>query len=279
MKVLDSIIEGHKKELKEIQRSLESSYIKMGKSVQCCQKTLGHLRSYVSNSRFKKPSEEIYFFKCVKPVPTGDMIYYTMVKEFEYKFPKADRAFQKKCIKRKIKSVHKFYKRNHGFVAYIEENRTHFDSLYFTRNKHLTIASVDIQGYYHVPEFSCPYDWLLAKMRSHKLFLVFLQKRLHAIESKKDFLISPNIEDKNLSWTASRVAITELIYALYHGGCINHGKADLKDIANKMQSAFNFQVGDIYKIYSEIKMRKKSRTKFLDELSTNLITKTNQSEL
>ena len=72
--------------------------------------------------------------------------------------------------------------------------------------------------------------------------------------------------------------MTELVYALYHAGVVNNGKADIKEIAQALQRTFNFDLGDYYRTYTEIRARKKSRVKFLDELSTRLISRLDQED-
>jgi hypothetical protein len=67
--------------------------------------------------------------------------------------------------------------------------------------------------------------------------------------------------------------MTELVYALYHSGAVNNGNAEIKEIANALQRTFNFDLGDFYRTYTEIRARKKSRVKFLDELSSRLISR------
>ena len=74
----------------------------------------------------------------------------------------------------------------------------------------------------------------------------------------------------NLQWTSSKSALTELIYALHYNQVINNGNADIKEIALAFQQILHFDMGDFYKIFSEIKSRKNSRTKFLDDLSSGL---------
>jgi hypothetical protein len=119
---------------------------------------------------------------------------------------------------------------------------------------------------------------LLGKLRAYNLFIVYLQNRL--IDKKKSLNLdinTPNI-DINLQWTSSKTALTELIYALHHSRSINNGNSDIKEIAIMFQKVLHFDIGDYYKTFSEIKSRKISRTKFLDELSSVLLSQMNNNE-
>lgn len=77
-------------------------------------------------------------------------------------------------------------------------------------------------------------------------------------------------QDKPIQWTAPKAALIELIYALYVSKTFNNGQTDIKQIADAFQRMFNYELGDYYKTFSEIKTRQKSKTKFLDELTYDL---------
>ena len=68
-----------------------------------------------------------------------------------------------------------------------------------------------------------------------------------------------------------KVALVEFIYALYAGKCFNNGNTSLKDIAFCCETLFNIEIGDFYRIFLEIRNRKKSRTQFLDKLKDKII--------
>ena len=64
-----------------------------------------------------------------------------------------------------------------------------------------------------------------------------------------------------LQWTGNAVELVELIYALYATGCINGGKASLKELAPVLYSFFGVESKDCYRFYTDIKRRKSdSRT-------------------
>lgn len=61
-----------------------------------------------------------------------------------------------------------------------------------------------------------------------------------------------------------------MYYLLYSDGAINNGAAELSTITSSFEDFFNIKLDNIYKTYSEIKSRKGSKTKFLEELMINL---------
>jgi predicted nucleic-acid-binding protein len=78
------------------------------------------------------------------------------------------------------------------------------------------------------------------------------------------------VENNLLQWTDSKVALVEFIYALYAGKCFNKGDISLKDIAFCCETLFNIEIGDFYRIFLEIRNRKKNRTQFLDKLKEKI---------
>lgn len=78
----------------------------------------------------------------------------------------------------------------------------------------------------------------------------------------------PDIPLKLLRWTASKVALVELMYALRK--CINHGKATIKEIAVCLQYIFQVDLGNYYDRLDNINLRQKEPAKFLHTLIDNL---------
>ena len=80
--------------------------------------------------------------------------------------------------------------------------------------------------------FSTSHDYKVAKIIANDLIQVYLEDRLNNINVKRG-------SDNSLKWTASKTALTELIYALYSHGVFNNGNTDIKLIAKTFEEAFN----------------------------------------
>lgn len=74
-----------------------------------------------------------------------------------------------------------------------------------------------------------------------------------------------------LKWTAPRVALTELLYALILEGVFNNGTADLKDIAEFFEYIFEIDLGQYRRTFLEIRARKSDKTKFISTLNDALL--------
>lgn len=151
------------------------------------------------------------------------------------------------------------------------------DRYYFTRDQKEKIIPKDNLEYYTDPEFNTTHDWLLAEIIAYRKLMDYLQNRL-ADPAKKINGIPLQENAVKLEWTHNKSALAELIYALHYSGSINHGKGEISKLARAFQSFFDVEIGEIYQIFSEIKMRQKSKTKFLEELAYTLRHEIEKSE-
>jgi hypothetical protein len=80
-----------------------------------------------------------------------------------------------------------------------------------------------------------------------------------------------SVNDTVLKWTDSKTGLIELMYALRQKGCFNHGQAEIKEIAEFFEQTLDIDLGNYYRTFQEIRIRKSGRTNFLDQLKTVLI--------
>ncbi|MGB5820349.1 MAG: RteC domain-containing protein [Saonia sp.] len=263
-------IESLQFDLKEAQDNIPNIVKRANHSIRLCHTLLSIFKRSVVNDGFDSIEREIDFFKNFKTVPSAQLLYHSQVRSFELEFPKANLDVQRKFIKKRLNRLNRFYRNHIDFSEYVSSGRTHFDEHYFTRKYLNAFPILSPHIYFHDPDFSTPKDLLLAEFKAYDLFVMYLQNRM--IDKSKSYnQKSPELNSHlNLQWTSSKSALTELIYALHHNRVINNGNADIKEIALAFQQVLHFDMGDFYKIFSEIKSRKNSRTKFLDDLSSGL---------
>ena len=99
----------------------------------------------------------------------------------------------------------------------------------------------------------------------------YVSEEIEQLTEKLHLKFTSIVDSKLLQWTDSKVALVEFIYALYAGKCFSNGNTSLKDIAFCCETLFNIEIGDFYRIFLEIRNRKKSRTQFLDKLKEQII--------
>ena len=257
-------------ELNQIKRGDARITTQVNHAIILCRKLLAIFRKEIASNDFNSIEDEIDFFKHTKQVPLTQLIYFSEIRLFEMHFPKANIEIQQKFIRKKLNELNNFFLYNIDFGQYIESGCTHFDKQYFTREFLDNLPITSSKFYFQDPEFSTPKDMLLGEFKAYGQFILYLQNRLI------DKATSPKVKNLDpanhisLQWTSSKVALTELIYALHHNRVINNGNTDIKEIALALQQLLNFDLGEFYKTFAEIKSRKLSRTKFLDDLAAGL---------
>lgn len=239
-------------------------------SIMACREVLSEMNHKIMDSCFTDETEEILFFKKTKIHPLSKLVYFSEVLSLELKFPKVSKSQQKKHIKAKIKKINKFYDNNIDFVQYISERSTYLDKLYFTRTTNNALNLGNTNFYFRTPEFSTSHDIVLGQLKGFDRLAIYLQNRLYQLKNPKAMNTLDIHKRPRLRWTSSKVALTELIYALHSSGAINSGAADIKEIASLTERIFNVELGDYYRTFLEIRNRKTGRTKFLEKLSHSL---------
>ncbi|WP_299225695.1 RteC domain-containing protein [uncultured Psychroserpens sp.] len=263
------------KELEKIEQSSLSILDTSRQIIILSRNTLNDFKKAIIKTDFVSVPKEVEFFKHQKQTSLIQLIYYTEIRSFELQFPKSNVQDQEKALKKKLRKLNRFYLYNIDFNQYVEAKLHHFDKQYYTRG-HLDRFSISSSKFYFQdPDFSTPRDMLLGKIKAYKLFMNYLKLRLDKIKNRNS---TNYVNNTNLKWTSSKSALTELIYALYYNRVINNGNVDIKEIAIALQKVLQFDLGDFYKIFSEIKSRKISRTKFLDDLSNGLLLQMDSAE-
>lgn len=263
-------------ELNSIQQTTLNIIKQSDLSIILCRNLLLKFKKYVIKNKFSSVNSEIAFFKQTKQVPLSNLIYFSELRSFETQFPRCNKDAQKKVIHKKLNKLNRFFVYNMDFVQYIEQGRVYQDDRYFTRAYFNKFNVTHSNYYFRDPDFSTSHDLLLSKIMANKNLIDYLEIRLKNVDRINGTKIKNPV--KTFHWTASKAALVELIYALDEFKAINQGKAGLKETTALFQYIFNIDLGDFYKTHSEIKSRKKSRTKFLDDLSRGLLSRMDKDD-
>ncbi|WP_299529765.1 RteC domain-containing protein [Ulvibacterium sp.] len=265
MKKISFDVVDFENKIEEIEHIYTNKFKAYDEIVWLCKSALSLLRGEVMNRGFSSTDEEINFFKVVKQSPLSNLIYYSEIYFFETCFPRGGKGKQKKYIQKWINKVNRFFLINREFIQYYDLEKNHLDQYFFTRKHVHKQSPMRFKPYFEDPLFNTSHDTLLGQLKASHFLIDYLTNKQQKLND------NPIKINNNLRWTSSKVSLTELVYALYHSNSINNGAADIKQIANAFQSVFNFDLGDYYRTYSEIRGRQKSRVKFLEELSIAMI--------
>jgi len=77
----------------------------------------------------------------------------------------------------------------------------------------------------------------------------YIDEEITALKSKRMFWQRYLSEKKqlNLKWTATKVALIELIYALHSSHSINNGKNDIKELIGLFEQVFDIKLDKSYR--------------------------------
>lgn len=271
------MIDDFNKKCTAILESNENYLKKANEGILLCNKTLSGLKEKVEQNDFETVPAEIEFFKNDKPVAMSYLIYFTEVRSCELRMPKAGTSYKVEFLQKELKKINKFFYKNADFVHYMEQGNSYLDHQFFTRNQRDNFPFTPMTDYYQFPEFSTTQDMLWAKIKAMYRFIHYIREALKKLKVH-DADIFEEKKHSVLVWTAPKTALIELIYALYSNGALNHGAADINRITSSFEDFFNIKLDNVYKTYSEIKDRKSSKTKFLEELMLNLQQKMHKEE-
>lgn len=268
---LDSDLKQIDCENSEILKKAEHSIIR----IDAC---LKQIREYIHQNKFPSQDNEILFFKEIKPSIYSKLIFFVKIFNIESKRPNGSDKSQRKYLLNELAKLEKFFAENLEFYQYMRNNMSYLDDKYFVRGKLDLRLYMDTFIYDADPNFSTSHDYKAAKILANDLLCIYLNSELSLLE-RKDNAASKNLlfSKSRYSWTESKIALTELIYALHSAKCINNGNIDIKELAAFMESIFKIDLGDFYRDYLQIKNRQ-SQTRFIDSLKAALVKRISEQD-
>lgn len=258
--------------LAQIERiqSEEKDKIESAKAcVEVCKTSIRKLREDIVANGFLSKEQEIEFFKIIKPKFHSRLLFYWKIYTTELNRPTGSKEVVRDFLLKEFYKLKLFFESHTSFYHYYRSGDTSYDEQYYTRHGkdlkgHIQFMYVDAD-----PNFSTIYDYQVTRILRNEMLSDYLNKEIAIIES-------PPIPESTtvkppLIWSDSKVAFAEMVYAFHASGVFNSSQADIKTVTETLAKAFNVQIGNIYKVLEEIRLRKKNRTVFLDHLKNNLI--------
>jgi hypothetical protein len=241
--------------------TLESSFLLVDNKIK-------ELKRFVLDYKFQSIEEEIFFFKELTPQLLSRSVYFSELFSIEANRPIAEKKVQKQYLSRELGNIQRFMWNHHQFYNYILLKKSNFDHLYFLRDNALITGLSGGLGPALDERFCTPHCLLKSKILACIKINYYLH---HEIDLLKNGRLPSQENKASLSWTAPKVYLVELIYALKAVGALNSGNAEIKEIALFMESLLPKKLTDYYRTFQEIRLRKKNRTVFLDLLRERLI--------
>ncbi|MGS2763812.1 RteC domain-containing protein [Sinomicrobium sp. M5D2P9] len=269
------ILQKLNEDLDLLEQETEDVLVKAEKGIKYSRMAMRNMRKQVLENAFASVPDEIAFFKKIKPRLCSKLIYYAKLFNIESKRPRGSNKSQVKYFYNHIRKLQDYFNDNLEFYHYYRRNSTYLDQQYFLRGKTDVRLGLDTHFCFSDEEFSTSHDSTVATILAYDMLIVYLKSEIDKLENYNGMETNGPTFDKftKLFWTANKVDLIELIYALHSIGAINHGLADIKELAYISEQLFRIDLGDYYHTFLEIRSRKINPTKFLDGLKVSLLQK------
>lgn len=242
------------------------------KSVGVCQLAFLELKKYVTQDGFNNTEEEITFFKIIKPKIFSKLIFYHELFRIETYKPLTHKKLMVKMLNNEIRKIHEFIKNNKEFYLYYTTNQTCLDETYFTRSNSSALIGSEYFHYLTDPQFATPKDEIVSYIIAYEQSGKYIDNEICILKNGRSFwqTLQPKSLNFKMSWTASKIALVELIYALHCCSCINNGRIQINELIGFFEMVFDVKLYKAYRTFIDIKDRKREKTKFLTELKKGL---------
>lgn len=241
--------------------------------------SLEQLKSFFKKHNFTSKSEEIEFFKVIKPQLASKLIFYNEIYNIEISKPYGSDKTIQKHYNKELRKLKIFFDENLEFYKYYRTGITCLDKKYFLRRKHDIRMTLDSSYFQSDYDFTTSHDFKVAKIIANDNIQIYLENNIKKYQNGNQDSQNTEVNHKGLRWTGSKVALVELMYALNAQGVLNNGNLSLNEIAKNIESAFNLDIGQFNRIYLEIRSRKTmEKTNFLNSLKDNLVKRMDEAD-
>jgi len=247
---------------------------RLGECIQIVRGAIDKIKCMVLQEEFPDPQSEIFFFKEIKPFFSAHLLFYRGLYRLEILRPLSASGIQEEYFQ-ELRKLCQFRGNDQEFYQYYRGGFTHLDAVYFLRGNHALHLRLNDFVLEADPRFSTGYDYAVARILASQLFSDHLAI---CLAKSSDGRPSVAAASQEFTWTAQKVGLAELLYAFQASGVLNNSRTATKKMAEYFSRVFNVQLGNVYKIFEEIRLRKKNRTVFLDSLRQNLLRKMDEDD-
>ena len=231
---------------------------------------LERLKTFFIKYKRLNKTEEIEFFRDIKPKFASKLIYYNEIYTIETNKPLGSQKTIGKYYKAELNKLKVFFEKNQEFYRYYRTANNYLDNKYFIREKYDLKLMMDSVYFQIDHRFSTSHDYKVARMLANDEIKKFLEQQIEKLDRKTITIQSPSPLHKGLKWTGSKVDLIELIYALHSEGVFNNGATGLKEVISFFESSLGIELGQFNRVFLEIRNRKSDRTKFMNTLKNKL---------
>jgi hypothetical protein len=148
-----------------------------------CEMNWKKLQTILHNYRFRSESEEVWFFKNIKPKFTGLIEYYALVYKAALFLPDEDQQDIYKFWQNELHLAKRFFIEHESFYKYYKNGMTEMDTIYFVRaNGDPTIVQTS-KAYDIDPVAATSHDHLVASIIARERYLEYVNQQMQRIRN------------------------------------------------------------------------------------------------
>lgn len=275
---INQLLTDLQEQLSFIDLEIDGTLVRCEKAIEIILKSVEKLKVLFLKEKWDSEEKEIDFFKNIKPKFITKLIYYNIIYKIEAKMPYGGERVVKKYLNNELDKIRNYFYNNHDFNSYRRTGSIYLDNKYYVRGAIDIKLAVD-SFYFEVDHnFATSHDFKLAKVQAHDLVQIYLESRLRGVDYRIQKDKAQVINNSKLTWTGNKSSLVELLYAMHTEKVLNNGTSDIKETAEYFEKIFNIDLGDYYRTFLEIRMRKNNKTKFLNSLTESLIKKMDEAD-
>jgi hypothetical protein len=265
MGTFNEIILDLENDLSRMKKVSEKVSDQMEYAIGHCKIALDRMRELVIKQGFPDQESEIYFFKKIKPTVYSKLLYYRAVFDLESKCQKAESSVIRRYLQKRLYKINEYMEEHQVKVQYFKCGFKHLDEKYFVRGT--TEIPLELRSSHHLldEEFFTWHDHTFSTIMANEMLIEYICKEMDKVDKPLEF--NQNHYKSSLKWTAHKIDLGEIIYALLYSEAVNNGNATIIELAEAFEQIFNVEIKeDIYRYRLDIQQRKIERTKFLNQL-------------
>jgi hypothetical protein len=270
-----SILNYSKESYRELQRELamlnlelENPLIQIDSACKLVDDAMSELKDYLIQYKFQSDEEEIEFYKDYMTEFLKDAVFYTEVFNLESIKKVGTKKSLRQYYEQELRSIQNYLDSHQTLYNYLLLENTDKDRTYFLRSSEAPVYKPSLFRHTLDTRFCPVFTLYFGRIKG----VLEISKHIYAQLRKLNgnLTLGHSAKRPQLNWTGKKVDLVELVYALKVSGVINHGRAEIREISRVFETLFGMNFQDIYRTYTEISIRKKSRTAFLDFLTERL---------
>ncbi len=229
--------------------------------------TVDQIKEKLKSHVFANTEDEVYYFKFVLAPTLALHTYYADKIEWDRIIRLGSPECRYRFHERVYTQAENFRKMHGTFLNYIRDGRKGLDHVYFLRTESKISDDSNNMAYIIDPSSPPFYCGVLATWIAYTKMELELKK---AVREDPERPIQMKRGIRKLRWTGKQIELVELGYALHATGSFNDGKANLKDIFEFFEEAFEVDPGNTSRLFQDMLRRQTGYTTYLDMMIAKL---------